>query len=116
LLPGDYRTFFFSSRRRHTRSKRDWSSDVCSSDLQSYDAEYIRDFAQKLAQSLEGELPDLVVSNMNKQVRGNKVLVDWSQNNWHRSEERRVGKERRGGRMGGKEYKYIEEDRTRRCR
>src|SRR5699024_11446686 len=27
--------FFFSSRRRHTRSKRDWSSDVCSSDLYS---------------------------------------------------------------------------------
>src|SRR5690349_23155644 len=26
-------TFFFSSRRRHTRSLRDWSSDVCSSDL-----------------------------------------------------------------------------------
>src|SRR5699024_11815763 len=26
-------SFFFSSRRRHTRSKRDWSSDVCSSDL-----------------------------------------------------------------------------------
>src|SRR5216683_6543919 len=26
--------FFFSSRRRHTRSDRDWSSDVCSSDLQ----------------------------------------------------------------------------------
>src|SRR5699024_11600304 len=25
--------FFFLSRRRHTRSKRDWSSDVCSSDL-----------------------------------------------------------------------------------
>src|SRR5699024_11871007 len=24
----------FSSRRRHTRSKRDWSSDVCSSDLE----------------------------------------------------------------------------------
>src|SRR5437868_13486378 len=29
------RIFFFSSRRRHTRSKRDWSSDVCSSDLVS---------------------------------------------------------------------------------
>src|SRR5438067_8395709 len=28
--------FFFSSRRRHTRSKRDWSSDVCSSDLLGY--------------------------------------------------------------------------------
>src|SRR5690606_741009 len=26
-------TFFFSSRRRHTRVSRDWSSDVCSSDL-----------------------------------------------------------------------------------
>src|SRR5204863_7060145 len=25
--------YFFSSRRRHTRSLRDWSSDVCSSDL-----------------------------------------------------------------------------------
>src|SRR5699024_11672127 len=30
--------FFFSSRRRHTRSKRDWSSDVCSSDLDSIEA------------------------------------------------------------------------------
>src|SRR5699024_11905429 len=28
--------FFFSSRRRHTRSKRDWSSDVCSSDLDAF--------------------------------------------------------------------------------
>src|SRR6266511_4816831 len=27
------RCFFFSSRRRHTRFSRDWSSDVCSSDL-----------------------------------------------------------------------------------
>src|SRR5207245_4343180 len=30
--------FFFSSRRRHTRCYRDWSSDVCSSDLISLDA------------------------------------------------------------------------------
>src|SRR5699024_11965210 len=30
--------FFFSSRRRHTRSKRDWSSDVCSSDLAVHSA------------------------------------------------------------------------------
>src|SRR5690625_7396282 len=28
-----YSRFFFSSRRRHTRWPRDWSSDVCSSDL-----------------------------------------------------------------------------------
>src|SRR5699024_11366409 len=33
--------FFFSSRRRHTRSKRDWSSDVCSSDLYQYWYQYI---------------------------------------------------------------------------
>src|SRR5699024_701962 len=31
----------FSSRRRHTRSKRDWSSDVCSSDL-TYREEFLR--------------------------------------------------------------------------
>src|SRR5207249_9773817 len=35
LLPMAEVHFFFSSRRRHTRSKRDWSSDVCSSDLSS---------------------------------------------------------------------------------
>src|SRR5439155_11463998 len=29
-----FRWFFFSSRRRHTRWPRDWSSDVCSSDLE----------------------------------------------------------------------------------
>src|SRR2546422_4888598 len=28
--------FFFSSRRRHTRCSRDWSSDVCSSDLSEF--------------------------------------------------------------------------------
>src|SRR3712207_2300973 len=28
--------FFFSSRRRHTRYWRDWSSDVCSSDLEAF--------------------------------------------------------------------------------
>src|SRR5690625_7083019 len=32
-------SFFFSSRRRHTRWPRDWSSDVCSSDLESRDEE-----------------------------------------------------------------------------
>src|SRR6266508_1506932 len=33
--------FFFSSRRRHTRWPRDWSSDVCSSDLGGYE-EFLR--------------------------------------------------------------------------
>src|SRR5690606_40065909 len=32
-------TFFFSSRRRHTRFSRDWSSDVCSSDLDAHHQE-----------------------------------------------------------------------------
>src|SRR5687768_18618824 len=32
--------FFFSSRRRHTRCSRDWSSDVCSSDL------YLKEFPE----------------------------------------------------------------------
>src|SRR5712664_3919277 len=33
VVPPNNSDFFFSSRRRHTRSDRDWSSDVCSSDL-----------------------------------------------------------------------------------
>src|SRR5258707_13807042 len=33
--------FFFSSRRRHTRYWRDWSSDVCSSDLQPHGVELV---------------------------------------------------------------------------
>ncbi|WP_456697127.1 ATP-dependent DNA ligase [Aeromicrobium sp. P5_D10] len=47
----------------------------------TYDADYINKFAKQLAQALESELPDLVVSSMSKSVRGDKVLVDWSQNN-----------------------------------
>src|SRR3989449_6067647 len=41
--------FFFSSRRRHTRCSRDWSSDVCSSDLRKHiekDAALERRFQQ----------------------------------------------------------------------
>src|SRR5438445_8914376 len=41
--------FFFSSRRRHTRYWRDWSSDVCSSDLVP--------FAPSLAPANGGSLP-----------------------------------------------------------
>src|SRR5690606_41037332 len=33
VLSSQFLGFFFSSRRRHTRFSRDWSSDVCSSDL-----------------------------------------------------------------------------------
>src|SRR5699024_11792426 len=60
LVEGVVRTLcvlFFSSRRRHTRSKRDWSSDVCSSDL-SYPASFlpcrcrIRNHLRKVLQSV----------------------------------------------------------------
>src|SRR5262245_62228275 len=33
VISSDLVSFFFSSRRRHTRCLSDWSSDVCSSDL-----------------------------------------------------------------------------------
>src|SRR5207302_2444938 len=38
--------FFFSSRRRHTRFSRDWSSDVCSSDLVPVDNRHQLDTGQ----------------------------------------------------------------------
>src|SRR5262249_56593784 len=44
--------FFFSSRRRHTRLVSDWSSDVCSSDLQ-HDALARRDLEVDVAQHVE---------------------------------------------------------------
>jgi bifunctional non-homologous end joining protein LigD len=39
------------------------------------------DYARALAQALERELPDVVVSQMKRELRPGKVLVDWSQNN-----------------------------------
>src|SRR3989440_10040563 len=44
--------FFFSSRRRHTRSDRDWSSDVCSSDLLPATTESLTQTSQRLAGDL----------------------------------------------------------------
>jgi bifunctional non-homologous end joining protein LigD len=40
----------------------------------------VRDEAHELARTLEGEHADLVVSNMRKELRRGKVLIDWSQN------------------------------------
>jgi bifunctional non-homologous end joining protein LigD len=48
---------------------------------QTHDAEYVNAFAKQFALVLEAELPDLVVTNQKKDLRGGKVLVDWSQNN-----------------------------------
>src|SRR5215217_143897 len=39
--------FFFSSRRRHTRYWRDWSSDVCSSDLAETEGAVVRLFVNR---------------------------------------------------------------------
>jgi bifunctional non-homologous end joining protein LigD len=45
------------------------------------DLEYPSLYAHALAERLEAERPDLVVSRMTKSLRPGKVLVDWSQNN-----------------------------------
>src|SRR2546421_6031037 len=45
--------FFFSSRRRHTRSDRDWSSDVCSSDLYTF----LENHLEHLCNDLNGTSP-----------------------------------------------------------
>src|SRR3989440_5335835 len=45
--------FFFSSRRRHTRSDRDWSSDVCSSDLAAAYYAGHRDASVRIVDSIE---------------------------------------------------------------
>lgn len=44
-------------------------------------ADAVREYARRLAEDLERELPRLVVSRMTKVLRKGKVLLDWSQNN-----------------------------------
>jgi bifunctional non-homologous end joining protein LigD len=48
-------------------------------------AEDITQVAHELARALEQDHPDHVVSDMKKSVRAGKVLVDWSQNNGHKT-------------------------------
>src|SRR5262249_60128207 len=55
------RVFFFSSRRRHTRLVSDWSSDVCSSDLADLDHPALRVLAEKVARSVNGFEPDIII-------------------------------------------------------
>src|SRR5690625_6384745 len=88
--------FFFSSRRRHTRWPRDWSSDVCSSDL-AREVPFRRD-RHKSKAGADMRRPE-TGSIMSEKRR------DHQADNGHdidqdRSEERRVGKECRGGREG----------------
>ena len=51
----------------------------------SNDSDSINAFAKRLAQALEEQLPELVVSSMRKTDRQGKVLVDWSQNNGNKT-------------------------------
>src|SRR5438034_2650996 len=70
--------FFFSSRRRHTRSLCDWSSDVCSSDLDEWEFDRVEPILRAFAS--EGKADQAY----------RPLLVAASAD---RSEERRVGKE-----------------------
>src|SRR2546422_7707276 len=75
--------FFFSSRRRHTRCSRDWSSDVCSSDLAQAGRNF--DAVQVETKQVQGNIWMTL-----KQVQAAKPTWDYEP---LRSEERRVGKE-----------------------
>src|SRR5205807_4118253 len=97
--------FFFSSRRRHTRLQGDWSSDVCSSDLdakkQGMD---IGDLVKRLATTnlKHQEVLISIESVISKNDRrlfeqDEKRLQDLEKKVKERSEERRVGKECRTG-------------------
>src|SRR5690606_40687130 len=94
--------FLFSSRRRHTRFSRDWSSDVCSSDLPRWFWIFlgIAELAAAVGITLPGLtriLPWLVVW-----AAAGIAFVMVAATIWHvvrgefssRSEERRVGEER----------------------
>src|SRR3712207_7355687 len=72
--------FFFSSRRRHTRYWRDWSSDVCSSDLGVQNP----DMVGALGISLQPYMTAIVALGLGLSALAGVLL---------RSEERRVGKE-----------------------
>src|SRR5439155_15174120 len=75
---------FFSSRRRHTRWPRDWSSDVCSSDLKKSGGN-----ATAVCQRVEDNAFHRTRRSRIALTRGSSALAP----DFFRSEERRVGKE-----------------------
>src|SRR2546429_1430210 len=81
--------FFFSSRRRHTRCSRDWSSDVCSSDLATapvpgLTAPQVRGHGVEVDREAGRDAVD---------DRDERLAVRLAGGQKSRSEERRVGKE-----------------------
>src|SRR5207249_7337206 len=96
--------FFFSSRRRHTRSKRDWSSDVCSSDLDLRRRGGPREpgaAARHLADDRRAGGSAARVARPGRDLRLARRQPPPARDRPARSEERRVGKEWRSwGRRG----------------
>src|SRR5690349_22961197 len=91
--------FFFSSRRRHTRSLRDWSSDVCSSDLAAArphegvtDAAKVDPHVGQLVREERARIEQLAIVDRLPLIGGAVGAIALRR----RSEERRVGKEWRG--------------------
>src|SRR6266487_4868538 len=66
--------FFFSSRRRHTSWTGDWSSDVCSSDL---NAEALYDLGLALKQQDEFDQAERALRSEERRV-GNECRSRWS--------------------------------------
>src|SRR5690606_40424172 len=81
--------FFFSSRRRHTRFSRDWSSDVCSSDLLGRMVRAHRENGGAVRIEIDDLADPAVVQHRGVEHRVDRRLVVAQR----RSEERRVGKE-----------------------
>src|SRR5205814_6773251 len=84
--------FFFSSRRRHTRCLSDWSSDVCSSDLEGVG---VRVLWCRPEREVAGVRLLLGQGRRGRESRGDQGKRDSREHGWFsvRSEERRVGKE-----------------------
>src|SRR5690606_40829092 len=89
--------FFFSSRRRHTRFSRDWSSDVCSSDLTPVSVQYtvVDDQVISLKKTLayqDSHLPVVDEAELQADIPIRGKIVDERGETLPRSEERREGK------------------------
>src|SRR5690606_40624950 len=84
--------FFFSSRRRHTRFSRDWSSDVCSSDLWCIMTSHVHLVVGTTSPSLEGIVFHAFFNFISIQVCPHLRII-FSYPKFLRSEERRVGKD-----------------------
>src|SRR5690606_39460902 len=64
--------FFFSSRRRHTMFSRDWSSDVCSSDLRRYRRDWVVDM--DLSKCFDTLNHDLIIRQFRQRITDGSVL------------------------------------------